>query len=108
MKILLVCTSGISAGILLKKMRAYAEELNSGVEILAKGVEEYQDYFQGFDLILLGPQISYKRNEIEKQFGKPVLVISPSDYAVGNVKNIFEQVRVALPPHIDCAKKSVD
>lgn len=100
MKILLVCTSGVSASILMKKMQNYAQDLKLEIQILAKGLEEYQDYFEGFDLILLGPQISYKRAEIEKQSKKPVLAISPSDYAVGNAKNIFEQIKLALPPHI--------
>ena len=92
MKILLVCASGISTNILVKKMEEYVKEQGLDVEVVAKGLGEYGEYFNHFDLILLGPQISYKRKEIEEHSKKPVLAIPPNDYALGNVKNIFNQI----------------
>ena len=91
MKILLVCASGISTNILLKKMEEYVKEQRRR-QVVAKGLGEYEEYFNQFDVILLGPQISYKRDEIGERSNKPVLTISPNDYAIGNVKSIFKQI----------------
>lgn len=97
MKILLVCAGGASTSILMKKMREYAEDKGFELEIMAKGMNEYDEYSSQFDMILLGPQISYKQSEIEEQSKKPVAVIAPFDYAVGNAENIFKQVYTVFP-----------
>lgn len=96
MKILLVCASGASTGILMNKMKKYAEDNHFELEILAKGISEYDEYLAAFDTILLGPQISYKQKEIEEFSKKPVVVIAPYDYAVGNVESIFKQINPVL------------
>lgn len=92
MKILLVCAGGASTSILMKKMKKYAEDNRFELEIAAKGINDYDDYSTQFDMILLGPQISYKQKEIEEFSKKPVAVIAPYDYAVGNVESIFKQI----------------
>jgi cellobiose PTS system EIIB component len=97
LKILLVCAGGVSTTVLKKKMEKYAEEQGMNVTVTAKGVCEYEEHLENFDLILLGPQVSYKRGEIELRCKKPISVILPIDYATGNVKNIFKQVNVAIP-----------
>lgn len=97
MKILLVCTGGISASVLLKKMKGYIEERGLDVEVISRGVEEIRAIQTPYDLILLGPQISYKRSEIEKLSNKTVLAISPNDYATGNIKSIFKQINLIFP-----------
>ena len=43
-------------------------------------------------IILLGPQVSYKKGEIEQNTQKPIAVIPAYDYAIGNVANIMKQV----------------
>lgn len=100
MKILLVCAGGASTSILMKKMKKYAEDKGFELEITAKGMSEYDEYGAQFDVILLGPQISYKQTEIEEHSKKPVAVIAPYDYAVGNVENIFKQVDSILLKNI--------
>ena len=97
MKILLVCAGGASTSILMKKMREYAEDKGFELEIMAKGMNDYDEYSSQFDMILLGPQISYKKSEIEESSKKPVAVIAPYDYAVGNVDNIFKQIDSIFP-----------
>ena len=96
MKILLVCAGGASTSILMKKMKKYAEDNRIELEIIAKGMNDYDEYYAQFDVILLGPQISYKQKEIEELSKKPVAVIAPYDYAVGNVENIFKLVDSVL------------
>jgi cellobiose PTS system EIIB component len=92
LNIILVCAGGVSTSILMKKMEIYAKEQGVKVNVTAKGICEYQDDIENSDLMLLGPQISYKREEIELLYKKPILVILPIDYATGNVKNIFKQI----------------
>lgn len=90
MKILLVCTSGASTGVLRKKVEKYAEDNNKDIEIVAKGMVEYLDYASEYDVLLLGPQISFKQDVIKKESGKPVGVISPMDYGIGNAENVIK------------------
>lgn len=92
MKILLVCAGGASTSILMKKMTRYAQEQGIELEIKAKGVGQYEEHIAGCDVILLGPQVSYKLEEIQAAAGRPVAVIQPYDYAVGNADNIFRQI----------------
>jgi len=91
-KILLICAGGMSTSILTKKLEKYAAEHGIELEILARGMNEYDDVYQRFDVILLGPQVSYQKTSIENDTHKPVAVIAPYDYAVGNAENIFKQV----------------
>lgn len=96
-KVLLVCAGGMSTSILMKKMIKYAEENGFTLKIEAAGVSVYQEVCANYDVILLGPQISYKKAEIQTASKKPVDVIAPYDYAVGNAANIFKQVDKIYP-----------
>lgn len=92
MKVLLVCAGGMSTSILMKKMSQYAEQKGFELEIIAVGIGEYGGCYQKYDVILLGPQVSYKLKAVEEETGKPVGVMAPYDYAIGNAENIFKQV----------------
>lgn len=97
MKILLVCAGGASTSILMKKMEKYAQGKGIELEISAKGIGEYQEYYKGNDLILLGPQISYQKDNIKADTKLPIAVIPPYDYAIGNAENIFKLVESIYP-----------
>lgn len=83
---------GASTSILMKRMRKYAEDKDFKLDIIAKGVSDYEEYYHDYDLILLGPQISYQKDSIKETTNLPIAVISPYDYALGNVESIFKQV----------------
>ena len=85
-KVLLICAGGMSTGILMRKMEKYAEEQGISLKIEAVGM------YKNYDVILLGPQVSYKKGEIEQNTQKPIAVIPAYDYAIGNVANIMKQV----------------
>ena len=38
----------------------------------------------------MGPQVSYREEEVRKETGKPVAAINPTDYALGRAENIFK------------------
>lgn len=90
MKILLVCAGGMSTSILMKKMSAYWEEQGKELEIQAVGLGDYQDVYQKFDIIMVGPQVSYRLKEIKENTGLPCDTIASFDYAVANCPNIMK------------------
>lgn len=99
MKVLLVCAGGMSTSIVMKKMRDYAK--TNGIndfEVKVTGVGNFRDVVDAYDVVLLGPQISYRLDEISGVAGKskPVGVIAPADYAIGNCQAIFQQIEGML------------
>lgn len=91
-KVLLICAGGMSTGILMKKLIKYANEHGTELQIDAVGMSSYEEECGEYDVILLGPQVSYKKDEISQIVKKPLAVIAPYDYAVGNAENIMKQI----------------
>lgn len=89
MKILLVCAGGMSTGLLMKKMEKYWEEKGEENSINA-GLSEYMDVYKDYDIIMTGPQVSYRLNQIKQDTGLPTEGIPSFDYAVGNCANIMK------------------
>lgn len=96
MNVLLICAGGMSTSILMKKMEKYAAANNIPLKIQAVGVGAYRDVCDQYDVMLLGPQISYQKDNIAKASGKPTAVIKPQDYGIGNAENIFKQINALL------------
>lgn len=93
MKILLVCAGGMSTSILMKKMETYWKENEEDLEIKAVGLSEYQDVYQNFDIVLVGPQVSYRLKEIKENTQLPAEAIPSFDYAIANCPNIMKLSR---------------
>jgi len=96
MKIMLICAGGMSTSILMKKMEKWGIEKNRPLEVKAYGLSDYEENWKGYDVVLLGPQISYKISEIQNSMSIKVAQIQSFDYAVGNVENIMKQVDALL------------
>ncbi len=94
MKVLLVCAAGMSTSMLMKKMEAYAKDNGIDLEIAARSFSELKDPADdGYDCILIGPQISYQKDKVvAKAQGLPVDVIPMKDYGRQNCPAIFEQI----------------
>lgn len=90
MNILLVCAGGMSTSILMKKMEKYWEEKGEKLNIKAAGLSSYKEEAKGFDIILVGPQVRYKLDEIRKVTSLPTEMINGLDYAMGNCDNIYK------------------
>lgn len=91
MKVMLVCNAGMSTGILAKRI----EEASHGeIVCQAYGEAEYLDHMEeGYELLLIGPQIRYLKKQIENSVQIPVDVIAPQYYGVMNGKAIYEDLR---------------
>lgn len=90
MKILLVCGAGMSTSILMNKMKKHAEDNGIELEIAATSVESAPEMSDEYDVILMGPQVSYRKGAVEESTGKPVAVIPPADYGMANCPNVFK------------------
>lgn len=90
MKILLVCGAGMSTSILMNKMKKYAEDNGIELEISATSVESAAEVSANYEVILMGPQVSYRKGDVESSTGKPVAVIPPADYGMANCPNVFK------------------
>lgn len=90
MKILLVCGAGMSTSILMNKMKKYAEDSGIELEISATSVESAAEMSDNYDVILMGPQVSYRKDDVAAATGKPVAVIPPADYGMANCPNVFK------------------
>ncbi|UUX35405.1 PTS sugar transporter subunit IIB [Fundicoccus culcitae] len=90
MKILLVCAGGMSTSILMKKMEKYWEEQGIDLDIRAVGLGNYAEYAKEYEIILVGPQVSYKLQQIKEDTGLPTEAIPSYDYAIANTQNILK------------------
>lgn len=91
-KILLVCSGGMSTSVLMKKMEKYAADNGIELSVDACGTGNYEDEAGDYNVILLGPQIAYRKAQIAGSVSIPVAAIAPQDYAFGNVANILKEV----------------
>ena len=90
MKILWVCAGGMSTGLLMKKMEVYWADQGQELTINAVGMGEYEDVYQNYDIILVGPQIGYRLAQIKADTNLPCEVIPSLDYAIANCPNIMK------------------
>lgn len=92
MKILLVCAAGMSTSLIVTKMKEALGPEEKDWVIEAKSVEKFKNEFKKYDVILLGPQIRFKKDEFQKiagEHGIPVETINPVDYGLANGRNIL-------------------
>ena len=94
-KVYLFCSAGMSTSMLASKMQAVANSHNLPME-----VEAFPDGKIGQiidekhpDVILLGPQVKYRYQEIVDKFGStgiPIQVIDQSDYGMMNGEKVLK------------------
>lgn len=70
MKIVLVCSAGMSTSLLVKKMNDVAIKRGLNVEIEAFAEADLKRNLENVDVILIGPQVRYLLSKI-KQFAEP-------------------------------------
>ena len=94
--IMLICASGMSSGMLMKKMNEWAANNKQKIHVKAFGIGEYHKHIEEYDIVLLGPQMHHRLNDIAASIDKPVHAIPPLDFAVGNVENIMQMIRTII------------
>ncbi|MCQ1060473.1 PTS sugar transporter subunit IIB [Photobacterium sp. DNB23_23_1] len=98
-KILLLCAAGMSTSMVVKKMKESAVSKGLDVHIEAHGVETISDYLTEYDIFLLGPQIRFKKDELQRladPIGKKVEVIDMLDYGMLKGEKILDDALALL------------
>lgn len=94
MNILLACGAGLSTSILMKKMEKYCENIGEELKINAVSVgaivDNPEEQLKEYDCLLIGPQVSYRLNELKELVSVPLAAIPSLDYAIGNAENIMK------------------
>lgn len=94
MRIVLLCAQGMSTSLLVERMKDAALDLGVNVEIEAHAFDSFEKQLETADVILLGPQIRYKKNELfskAKVENKPIDIIDMTAYGTINGKKVLEQ-----------------
>lgn len=95
--IVLFCAAGMSTSLLVNKMKAAAAVDGLEYEIAAHPLSEADTYGPEADIILLGPQVSYKLKETQAKFaGKPVEAINMQDYGMMRGDKVIAHVKEVL------------
>lgn len=92
-KILLVCGAGMSTSLLVTKMKEVAKQRGIDVEIDAASFSTIDSEITGADVLLLGPQVSFRKDDYIKKYGDkvPIDVIDHVDYGMMNGEKVLDQ-----------------
>lgn len=94
MKVILVCSAGMSTSILVQKMRNAAEERELEAEIDAMPESELHAHVANVDVVLIGPQVRYLEDQIKekvKDYNVEVAVIDQMAYGMAKGDKVLEQ-----------------
>jgi PTS system cellobiose-specific IIB component len=94
-RVLIVCSWGMSTSLLVDSMLEAATELKYEVSVEALSAGEYAGQIEECDVVLIAPQIRHLRKSIEKlaaSASKPVALIEPFHYATMNGRAVLDQV----------------
>ena len=92
MNILLVCAAGMSTSLLVNRMNDAAKAKGIELNIEAHPVGSIDSYGEQADVILLGPQVRYELQNVQKSYpDKPVEVIQMQDYGMMNGAKVLDR-----------------
>lgn len=94
MNIIVFCAAGYSSSMLVNELKKYVHEHNLNYTFTAKNCDDFKEKLEDdYDVVLLGPQISYKYEQIQECCDIPVLCINRMDYALCNAVNIISMIQ---------------
>lgn len=84
MRILLMCSAGMSTSLLVNKMEKYGASMGYGnIIIKAEPIDDLPKFIDEYDVFLLSPQVRYREEWVQGivgSKGKLYANISPHDY----------------------------
>lgn len=94
MKIILVCSAGMSTSMLVKKMNQSAKARKIEVDIEAMAESQLKNHLDGLDVVLIGPQVRYLEKKV-KEFVEPkgvkVAIIDSVAYGLMQGDKVLDQ-----------------
>ncbi|NBJ71045.1 MULTISPECIES: PTS sugar transporter subunit IIB [Clostridia] len=94
MKITLLCALGMSTSLLVERMKKAADRRGIDVKIEAHSADDIDKQLKSSDVILLGPQIRYKKQELFKKAAEekvPIAIIDMRAYGSTDGEEVLEQ-----------------
>jgi PTS system cellobiose-specific IIB component len=101
-KVLLVCAIGMSSSLLVSKITKEAEAAGIKLEMMAIETPEVARWdfeTNHMDMVLIAPQVRYKRKSITKAsepYGTIVELIDSVSYGMVDGEKIFQQIMAAF------------
>lgn len=100
MKLLLVCSGGMSSAIVVKAIEQEAQKQAFAAEVKSVGTGQFADELaNGWDMVLVAPQVRHRLSVFEEaaaNFGTPVLLIPPQGYTPFGAGIILNEIRKKL------------
>jgi len=99
-KILLCCSAGMSTSMLVKKMQEAAVNKEIECHIEAVSVSAFDEFIQDFDVCLLGPQVRFQQDELQKvadRYNKKVEAIPAMTYGMMKGDEALNQALSLIP-----------
>ena len=93
-KILLACSAGMSTSLLVTKMEQYVQTIGEEAKIWAVGQDQAKKEMAEANCVLIGPQMSFLKGELQKEadkYGIKVEVIDMMAYGMADGKKAYEQ-----------------
>ncbi|MEQ8170011.1 MAG: PTS sugar transporter subunit IIB [Candidatus Eremiobacterota bacterium] len=97
MKILVICSGGMSTSMLVKAMSRAAEGMNEDIAVESGSVSGLINMIDKIDLIMVAPQVRHRLEEIRNiadRYNKPVVLIEPQLYGLIDGKGVLNQALV--------------
>lgn len=93
MNIVLCCAMGMSTSVVVQSMKKAAEKAGETHKIWAIDADSLSDEDERIDVILIGPQVAYKFDEINEEFDVPVAVMEKQAYGNCDGAAILEMAK---------------
>lgn len=94
MKIILVCSAGMSTSMLVSKMREEAEKRELDAHIDAFAESQLKDHMDGLDVVLIGPQVRFLEKKLRSSLepkGIKVDIIDQMAYGLMQGDKVLDQ-----------------
>ncbi len=95
MKILMVCSAGMSSSLISDKVQHLLDKRNDGSSIIARPQEAIRSLVGEVDCVLVAPQMKYLFKDMQKlcqKHGKPIAMIDLRSYGSQDANAIMKIV----------------
>lgn|SRR5699024_3507465 len=96
MKVIMVCSGGMSSALVVDKVKQEAEKDGFSLEMVAVGTTEFEDKLKDYDLGLVAPQVKHRFAKLQKlgeEVNIPVALIEPMNYTPMGGRKILNQIK---------------
>ena len=91
--IVLCCHAGTSTSMIEQRIIMEAKKNNIELKVHAHAVTDLAEYINEADIVLFGPQISFRLKEFKTKYPSKIIVaIDPLDYGMMDGKSILNKI----------------